>query len=122
MLIDFSNVQDLIFSDLELQKRLPEFKDLFQQWKLGQIVPSLRPMAQKALLDLLNQLKDDDHINILKEYFKTTIIEIRKLDYNIIKDHSIPICEIDYKIESLNIEGEMFLYRNADRIYIGEWR
>jgi len=118
--IDFSNVEKLIFQDLELQKKLSEFKDLFQQWKLGLIAPSLRPMAQKALLDLLNQL-GDEHIRTLEKHFGTTV-KVEKLDYTLIKSYKVSISEAQKQIECLGIEGEMFLHRDANHLYIGTWR
>lgn len=118
--IDYFTIQQLVFSDLEVQKLFPEFKDLFQQWKLGLLVPSLRPMAQKAQLDLLNQL-GHDHVRILEQYFGTSV-EVVKLDYTLIKDHKVLLKDLENHIECLGIEGEMFLHRDANHIYIGTWR
>ncbi len=118
--IDFSNVQQLIFSDTEIQKKLPEFNDLFQQWKLGLFAPSLRPMAQKAQLDLLNQL-GDEHIRTLETHFGTTVT-VEKLDYTLIKSYTVSLLDAQEQIECLGIEGEMFLHRDANHVYIGVWR
>lgn len=120
MQINFSNIQQLIFQDSELQSKLPEFKDLFQQWKLGQFVPSLRPMAQKALLDLLNQL-GCEQIHILELYFKTSIT-IEKLNHTLFDNYVLPLSEADEQIGDLGIEGEMFLHRDENHVYIGVWR
>ncbi len=118
--IDFSNVELLVFKNTEVQKRLPEFKDLFQQWKLGLFAPSLRPMAQKALLDLLNQL-GDEQIRTLETYFGTSV-SVEKLDYTLTKSYKMSLLELENQIEFLGIEGEMFLHRDANHLYIGFWR
>jgi hypothetical protein len=120
MKLDFSNVQELIFKDFEAQKLMPKFKDLFQQWKLGQFVPGLRPMAQKALLDLLNQLEEED-IRILEIYLGTTI-SVEKLDYTLVKTHKVELSNAQEKVECLDLEGELFLYRDANYLYIGDWK
>lgn len=120
MQIDFSNIRQLIFQDAELQLKLPEFKDLFQQWKLGQFVPSLRPMAQKALLDLLNQL-GYEQIRTLESYFKTSIT-IEKLNYTLFDSYKMSLSEADEQIKNMDINGEMFLHRDANHVYIGVWR
>ena len=54
--INFLTISQLIFSDKTIQEKLPEFYDLFQQWKLGQQYPGLKPMAQKALLDSVGMI------------------------------------------------------------------
>jgi hypothetical protein len=118
--IDFSNVQKLIFSDPDVQAKLPEFRDLFQQWKLGLFAPSLRPMAQKAQLDLLNQL-GDEHVRTLETHFGTTV-KVEKLDYTLIKSYKVSLLDAQEQIECLGIEGEMFLHRDANYLYIGTWR
>lgn len=117
--IDYFTIQKLILSDLEVQKLLPEFENLFKQWKLGLFAPSLRPTAQKAQLDLLNQL-GHDHVRILEQHFKTPV-EIIKFDYTIVKNNKVLISELQNQIESLEIKGEMFLHRDANHIYIGHW-
>jgi hypothetical protein len=116
--INFITVQKLIFTDQEVQKKLPEFKNLFQQWKLGLFAPSLRPKAQKALLDLLNQL-GDKHIHILEAHFNEPV-KVEKLDYTLVKSYTMNLSET--QIENLGIEGELFLHRNANQLYIGSWR
>jgi hypothetical protein len=118
--INFTTVQKLIFEDEEVQKKLPEFKDLFQQWKLGTLVPSLRPMAQKSLLDLLNQL-GDENIRTLEQHFGTTI-KLERLDYTLVKSHTVKLSEVQNRIEQLGVEGELFLYRDANHLYIGTWK
>jgi F0F1-type ATP synthase beta subunit len=120
LVINFSNVQKIIFSDIEVQNKLPEFKKLFQQWKMGQFAPSLRPMAQKALLDLLNQL-GDEQVRTLELYFGTSI-KIEKLDYDLVKSYELPIIEAQELIDCLGIFGEVFLHRDANHLYISSWR
>lgn len=117
--IDFSNVEQLVFRDVDLQNKLPAFKDLFQQWKLGLFVPALRPTGQKALLDFLNQL-GDEQIRTLEIHFGTQVT-VEKLDYTLVKSNVVSLLEAQERIESLDIKGEMFLHRDANHLYIGSW-
>jgi hypothetical protein len=118
--IDFSNIEKLIFWDIELQNKFPEFKELFDKWKLGLSAPSLRPIAQKALIDLLNQL-DDEYVRILESHFGTTV-EISKIDHTLIRSYKIPLLDAQDHIKCWDFSGEMFLHRDANHLYIGFWR
>jgi hypothetical protein len=119
--LNFANVEELVFKDPNIQSLLLEYRDCFQQWKLGQIVPYLKPTAQKATLDFLNQLTSDQ-IKILENHWKQPV-EIERLDYTIVKNYEVKITESEDWIKNLDgLEGEIFLYRDADTLYIGGWR
>jgi len=121
MKIDFSNVQKIIFEDENVKKLFPEFNDLFHQWKLGVLIPSLKPTSQKAVLDLLNKL-ESKHIKSLEKHFQTSVY-VEKLDYTLIKNYEIPIENLnDDTIGNLDIQGEMFIYRDNNKVYISTWR
>ncbi len=118
--INVVNIEELIFRDQEIWKKLPHFSNLFQTWKLGQFTPQARPVAQKALLDLLNLL-DDGMIHTLEEYFHKPI-RVEKLDYTLVKEYVVPVTEAQHALDRLGVvEGELFLHRDADQLYIGAW-
>lgn len=114
--IDYFTIQELILNNTEVQKQLLKFNNLFHQWKLGLFAPSLRPMAQKARIELLNRLGSEE-IHILEQYYKTTI-NIVKLDNASVKNQKILIKDLPNFLE---INGEMFLHRDPNHIYIGTW-
>lgn len=116
--LNFASVQELVFQDPNVQALLIECQDLFQQWKLGQIVPALRPTARKAELDLLNRLTKDQ-IRTLENYWGKPV-EVERLDYSMIKTLTVKLEEAQDQLAGL--EGEIFLYRDADNVYIGAWK
>ena len=119
IVINFSSVEKL-FKDVNIRELLPEFKDLFDKWKLGQFAPSLRPMVQKALLDLLNQL-NQQHISKLESYLNDSI-KVEKLDYTLVKNYQTSLGDAQERLNSLDLNGELFLYRNANQLYLATWR
>lgn len=115
--LDFHKAQELIFEDDQAKSLFPEFKDIFYQWKLGKIAPSLRPTAQKAVLDFLNKI-NVNHLEMLSSYFKEEVI-VEKLDNFLIKTVEFKINE---DVDLSGLMGELFAYRSEDKIYIGAWR
>lgn len=115
------NVEDLVFFDSELQKRLPEFSDLFQTWQLGKRIPVLRPTAQKAILDFIDRLNDDS-IAALEDYFGCKVV-LEKLDHCIVRSYTMNISEAE---EALNGDIEkydrFFIHRKGEQVYISFWR
>lgn len=121
--LNFSNVEELVFYDRDLQSRLPIYMfSLFEQWRLAQRVPFLREMGKQAILDFLNCL-DEDHLDILEEYFGEKIV-VEKLNYSIALDLRIPLNETTLCRELCQIEGFNYysMWRDEDFLYISFWR
>ncbi len=121
--LNFSNVEELVFYDRDLQSRLPIYMfSLFEQWRLAQRVPFLREMGKQAIFDFLNGL-DEDHLDILEEYFGEKII-VEKLNYSIALDLRIPLNETTLCRELCQIEGFNYysMWRDEDFLYISFWR
>ena len=121
--LNFSNVEELIFHDREIQGRLPQHMfSVFEQWRLAQRIPFLREMGKSALLDCLNALEDDE-VAILEEYFGEKII-VEKLNYSITDDIRIPLNESSLCQALCEIEGFNYFstWRDEDFLYISLWR
>jgi len=117
--INLQNIEDLVLLDKNLQRQLPEYRHLFEQWKLAQYTPALRPMGRKAMLDLLNSL--DNHTVVLSKYFSTSVT-IDKLDYHLVKNYDFPLEGIENEIDKVVGYANFSAYRNKDHIYISFWR
>ena len=81
MKIGIQNIEELIFKNSYIWKKMPDLIDLRNQWSLSQISPSLRQTGKKALLDFLQKADE----KVLSEYFGEKIT-IDRLDYNSIKN------------------------------------
>jgi hypothetical protein len=122
-ILNFSNVEELIFYDRQAQNALPiHMFSLFEQWRLAQRIPALKQLGRQALLDFLNGLTGDDLVALEKHFDEKIIVE--KLNYSIVHNLTIPLndsslCEALCEIEGF---GYFSTWRDADFLYISFWR
>jgi hypothetical protein len=121
MILNSVTIEDLVFRNSSVTNKLPHHKDHFQQWNLGQMVPALRSMGQKAKLDLLNTLSEED-LKIIEACLDLTLT-IEKIDYCTLKDYTF---DIENAENFVNGDGVMLndfcLSRDGDRVYLCTWR
>lgn len=118
LVIDIKNVENLIFFDKAVQRKLPEFKELFDQWAIGKRLPTIKFVSQKAIYTLLEQL-NEEHIKILEQHFNKQI-KVGTIDYHLVRH-----CEIDVNKPQktiLNNFLDICITRNKDKAYISFWR
>lgn len=120
-IITFQNVEKLVFMDSELKKLLPNFKTAFNNWALAQKESGLRPLAQKMLLDFVNEISQTD-ISILSDYFHEEV-KVEKIDANVVNNMEISIYDAESYLNSQTILKEALLaYREDEQLYISMWR
>ena len=117
MEINLKNVEDLIFFDKKAQAALPDFKDLFDQWHLGRMIPALNGIGNKSIFDLINSL-ESKHLESLERYFGEKII-FNKIETGIVKNHSINLSD---NLCGFSEYKDFFAYRNKNEIFISFWR
>ena len=123
IVLNFANVEELIFHDRPLQKLLPaDFFSLFEQWRLGIQFPALKQLGKHAVLDFINQL-NEDHIEVLESYFQEKIV-LERLNYNVVNHIKVPIGEFEAcKALCEVVEfGYFSTWRDKDSLYITFWR
>lgn len=123
MNINLQNIEELILFNHQVRKLLPDFKNQFGQWELSRYSPGLRSLGKKALLDILNGFTDE-HIRVLESYFKKRIT-ILKLDQKIVKHNCFDLADAENLLNDLGESdwvGQIVIYRDADQLYITNWR
>jgi hypothetical protein len=120
MNLNLSNVERLVFYDQRAQRLIPHHQSFFNQWKLAQMTPALRPLGKRAVLDFLNALTSDD-IKILEIHFDGEIT-LTRVNYSLVSNQ---ICLLD-EAEGILSQAEGFVdfavYRDNDCLYISHWR
>jgi hypothetical protein len=120
MHINLHNVEQLIFSDNNLRKLLPEFQSLFDSWKVAQLSPALRTLGKRSILDFLNGL-ENPHIDRLETYFGE-VVTVDKLDYHIVRNINCDIDDAELVLDQVSGYVDMTAYRDGEQLYISLWR
>lgn len=120
--INIHNVEQIIFENDQIWKKLPRLINYKNQWKLGKLHPELRPLSKRSLLDFLNNLNKEEE-KVISKSLNTSIV-ITKLDYNIVKNYEF---EIENLEDSLNILSNEFysffiVSRKNNKIDMTFWR
>ncbi len=117
--INLGNIEELVFSDKRVHVLLPELTHEFQQWQLGQQVPSLRNLGKRAVIDALNKL--GKHLAVLEEHFGTAI-DVEILDYGVVKNVTADVEDAENELCKLEGFPNLAVSRVGGRIYVSAWR
>jgi hypothetical protein len=122
--INIQNVEEMIFYNDKLWKKIPDLRYLREQWKLSKITPILRPLGKKSLLDFLNNIKKE-HEKIISEYFGTDVT-IDKLDYFLVKNLEFEKEDAELELNFLESNNLLYPYFSTylknNKIYVTFWR
>lgn len=117
--LNVGNVEDLIFLKSDARQLLPEFQQIFDQWKFAMTV-SLRSLRIKSALDFLNSI-NETHMETLKLIVGDEI-RIDKLNYNLTEDLTTSITELEDKLNQRDRLDNFVCFREGDQVYISFWR
>jgi len=121
--INFSNAEELIFWNQEVQKLLPaHLFSIFEQWRMAKRIPFLKEMGKQAVLDLLNNITEED-VDLLEQHFQEKII-IEKLNYHITREFKVPLNDPNLCNQLCEITGFNYFstWRDHEFLYISFWR
>lgn len=120
--VNIQNIEEIIFNDSNLWKKLPDLRHIRDQWKLSQMSPVLKAMGQKAKLDFLNSSKPI-HEDIISKHLGTSVT-ISKIDKNVVKSVELKLedAELDLNLESENLYPYFATYLKENELKITFWR
>lgn len=119
--INFNNIENLIFDNIDLKNSLIKYKEFFDYYSFYKRIGDINKL-KKLKIDLMD-LIDDDDLSIIKKVLKDEGTVVQKIPYNITKNLSINL----YQEDSLNLDGDLdyrdfCLFRNEEKIFITFWR
>ena len=121
ILINFRNVDKYVVQDNQLQKKLPEFQEIFEQWKVGIRSPVFVTLAQKARLDFLSGLTTE-HLNIIEQHLNDKV-QIVRLNYHLTSDFSCSLDDLEcFLMDHDEFDDSFCIARDATSCSISFWR
>jgi hypothetical protein len=119
MKINLKNIEELIFYNQEVQNLLPEYKHLFDQWKISQRTLGLKSLSQKSICDLLNSLNEKEII-VLQKHFNDIII-VEKINHKLVDNFNGTIGQENNLCQFVG-HKDFCITMNKDRFNITFWR
>lgn len=116
--ITLQNIENLIFENSEIRRKLLNHKTLFYRWTSSR-QSNLKSIRQKIIIELLQKLTDEDLKIISKEIGD---VNIERINHNVAENYS---CTIDKAEELLNvnlIKETFFVYREEESLYLSVWK
>lgn len=120
MRINIQNVEDKIFQNKEIWRKMPDLVYLRDQWRLSKMTPMLRAMGKKSIIDFLYKAKST-HEDILSEHFNESVT-IDKIDRHLVKNVEFSIDEEVPELETDDNYTAFSTYRKDNKIYVTFWR
>lgn len=120
MIINLKNFEQIIFFDKNIVNLFPEFRHYFDQWRLAHMIPGMKSLAQRSILDLFNSLENHHRIK-LQEYFNETVI-FDKINDNLTENVEGDIYLIETDLCTYTGFHEFCATRNKNQISITFWR
>ena len=83
--------------------------------------PDFKAMGQKAILNFLNLITDQE-IKIISEYFNE-VVSVEKILTNVVEQYNCLINEAEKMLNTETIIKEaFFVYREGEQFYLSTWR
>lgn len=120
MEITLYNIREKIFLNLDLQKKLSFFKNIFDEWNFSRSIGGMASRMKHLEMELLNSL-DENHISILNQYFLSNV-KIKKIENNLSKNYQISIEEDKNLPEDIQEYKGFCISSNEKKIYLTLWR
>lgn len=120
MQINFQNVEEIIFYNEEIWKKIPDLIHLRDQWRISKMTPMLKAMGRKAMLDFLRTAKHS-HADALSDHFGE-LVTIDKLENHLVinSEFLVDNDHVDFNIYE-NFTG-FSTYRKDNEVFITFWR
>jgi len=120
IILTSKNIEDIKLKNKKITSKLTKYKQLFNNWNMSQIIPSLKFIRSESIIKLIKQLDSDD-LFIIKDILKDDVLIDQDSSGNVKNTHG----QIDnlefYLPEDFNCI-DFCLYRNKADIGVTLWK
>ncbi len=118
--IDLKNVEDLVFVDKAAQQAVPGLRDLFHSWALGRLMPSLRPVAQRAVFEFFDRITPEQ-VAALAGHFGREV-RVDGTAPHLVRHYSFSLEDSEGGLNEAGLGGNFFVWRDEGNLYVSTWR
>lgn len=120
IILSSKNIEDIIFKNKKITAKLTKHKQIFDNWNMSQIIPTLRFIRSESISKLL-KIIDDDDIAIIKDILNDEVV-VDSDSSSIVKNIQGDIDMLEFKLpEDFNCI-EFCLYRSKESIGVTLWK
>lgn len=116
--INFQNAEELIFSDRKVQELFPESRHLFDQYRMSVMLPGMRQMGQRSILQFLESV-DEGSVARLEKHFGEQV-SVSRIRHRSVEDASFQIGD-DLRLCEFSGHKEFCLTRSGEKVSVTFW-
>jgi hypothetical protein len=120
MHVNIQNVEELIFQNKEIWRKMPELVYLRDQWRMSRTTPVLRAMGRKSILDFLRKAKGI-HEQVISDHFGKTVT-IDKIERHLVLNTEFSVDDDNVDFELDDHYTAFSTYRKEGKVYVTFWR
>lgn len=120
MLINLANVEELIFYEKDVWRKMPELVHLRDQWRVSKMSPMLRAMGKKAIIDFLSSAKGK-YEKTLSDAFGAEVT-IDTIETRLVKSIEFSSEDEFPEIAPENEFTGISTFRDGERVFLTFWR
>jgi len=117
--LNIQNVEDIVFSDKDLRKKLPELNHLFVTWDMSKMSFAMRHIGKRACLDFLSQV-NPEQIEIISQHINFSL-SVDVLDSKLVKNIDSTIDKVSEELEEAG-NYNIAAYREGEQVYLSLWK
>lgn len=120
MILNIANVEELVFYNEDVWRRLPELARYRDQWRISLLSPALRLTGKRAMSEFLSAARGA-HERSLSEIFGTSVT-IDTIDSRVVRNLEFHAKDEFPEADSTENNSGFALYREGDRVFATLWR
>jgi hypothetical protein len=119
-ILNFKNVEDLVFQNKQIKDALPHLNHIFENWLFGYQFIAAKFVRKQAVYDLLRYLSADD-LKIISNILKEELVLSSDISRTIINIQS-NICSLEKDLPFDFNYIDLSIYRKGEDIGVTLWK
>lgn len=120
MEINLTNIEEIIFRNMDVWKHMPSMSHYRDEWMVSQRVPGMRGLGKRAVLGFMSEL-GAEQIEVLESHLGEPVV-INKMNPNTHANLECDIADLEGRICEFSDFSEVCISRNKETVKLSFWR